>query len=135
MISIFSLSKAFDDYLQTFNDLPAYYVQGETAEPNADEKHLKGFLLNAENFTQFYSAQSPVRQDGLFQIDIRTPKSFGKWENYSLVDLVQSKFQINMILQNNNQKVKVKKISASKLSDDEENFYVTSVSIFYVVFG
>jgi hypothetical protein len=130
-VNDFAVAKALIDHLKS--SLPALTVvtQGESFAPTGGN-YLREAVLPA--MTSPMDRLTGTRQRGVYQIDVCTPKSAGKWSNMALVGSVKPVFVPATILSNEGQDVKIVSVSVSALVDDGA-YWFTPVSVNFVAFG
>ena len=132
-IDDFGVAKALVDQLLTVSGASLPVVsQGGTNAPTDGSRYLREFVLPAGASPQ--DLQTGVRQNGIYQIDVLTPKSNGKWANLALVGTVKAAFVPAQTYTHNGQAVKVISVGASRLQEDGQ-YWVTYLSVTFVAFG
>ena len=131
-IDDFGVAKALTDQLLALapSGLPVV-TQGKTG-PTGNSRYLRTWVMPASANPQ--DLQTGVRQNGIFQIDVMTPKKNGTWFNLETVGLIKNIFVPAQTYTHNGQAVKVISVGASRLQDDGA-YWVTYLSVTFVSFG
>lgn len=130
-VNQFSVAKALLDQLNTIESgtLP---VVPQDGAPTDGSQYITEFVLPSDESPA--DLQTGSRQNGVYQVDVRTPKSNGKWQNLAVVGTVKGAFVQSQIYSHNGQDVKIRWISTSPMRAVGQ-YWVTSVSVNYVAFG
>jgi hypothetical protein len=73
--------------------VPAIISENVTATMLASQSYLREACLFGETFNPTLEAAGASRQDGVYQIDVCTPKGKGKFEGLAVVELLKAAFQ------------------------------------------
>ena len=134
-VSQFGVAKVLLDRLNTIESgiLPVV-PQGGTDAPTDGTQYLREWVLPAGDFPQ--DLKTGTRQNGVYQVDVLTPKDQGKAPNLFLVDQVKALFVQSEVLTDSGtgQAVKIRWIDTSSMRE-EGSYWVSSVSVNYLAFG
>lgn len=136
MIDDFEIAKAFIDKLDSISDLsgiPIVASNDESYEPQVGVPYLRESILRSPEVPFGYSKDTTMIQDGIYQVDVCTPKGEGKWRNLNICGKIKAAFP---------RKVNISSTLGKSLtvlscdvgpSRNENDFYVTYISIHYKV--
>ncbi len=130
MINDFTTAKDLLDKTQAFADLAGYRlaIQGAPFDPLPDEIYLKEYFLSNTTEPLGIAADVAERQDSIYQINILTPKSSGKFAGLAISNDIKTEFQRGSYISYGGQSAIVYNITAQMLpATDTHN--VTSVQI------
>lgn len=131
MINTFDTAKALIDQINTISGVTVVH-QGGTNAPTDGNQYLRTWVMPAA--TNVVTLQTGERQNGIFQIDVLTPKSQSPFVNKALVDIVRALFPQTSTYTNDGQTVKVMKTDVSEVMESG-SYWFTAVSVNYVTFG
>jgi hypothetical protein len=126
MINERAVSQALLTQLKTVIGLPFLVVDGGTAyTPIPTVAYCKEYDLSGDTFGQTVISGGLQRKDGIYQVDVFTPKNAGKWAGLETCALIQTAFPRGLVLTNDSQKVKIKDASRSPVRYDNTHQIVT----------
>lgn len=129
MINEKAVSKALLDQLKTVIGLPTVVTDNGTAyTPNPDTPYIREFDLSGDTFAPPVNSNGYQRKDGIYQVDVLTPRNKGKWAGLDYCALIQVAFVRGLKLASD--KVTIKEISRSAPRTDSTH-YIISLSIGY----
>lgn len=132
MIKQFDAAKALIDRLNTLEPGITVVTQGGTDAPTDGTKYLRAWVMPAG--TSVVTLKTGERQNGVFQIDVLTPKSESTFNNLELVDTVRALFPQTSEYVYGDQTVKVRWTDVSSIMESG-SYWFTAVSVNYVTFG
>lgn len=131
MINERAISQALLTQLKTVVGLPHLVVDGGTAyTPSPNTAYCKEYDLSGDTFSAAIPANGYQQKDGIYQVDVCTPKNGGKWSAQELCALIQTAFPRGLILANDGQSLKIKEVSRSSTRYDNTH-QIISLSIGY----
>jgi hypothetical protein len=131
MINERAVSQALLTQLKTVIGLPHLVVDGGTAyTPSPTVAYCKEYDLSGDTFGQTVTNDGVQRKDGIYQVDVFTPKNSGKWAGLETCALIQTAFARGVVLTNDSQKVKIKDASRSPVRYDNTH-QIISISVGY----
>lgn len=131
MINERAVSQALLTQLKTVVGLPFLVVDGGTSyTPNPTVAYCKEYDLSGDTFGQTVSNDGVQRKDGIYQVDVFTPKNGGKWAGLEVCAIIQTAFARGVVLTSDGQKVKIKDASRSPVRYDNTH-QILSLSIGY----
>jgi len=131
MINERAVSQALLTQLKTVIGLPHLVVDGGTAyTPSPTVSYCKEYDLSGDTFGQTVANDGVQRKDGIYQVDVFTPKNGGKWAGLETCALIQTAFSRGLVLTNDGQKVKIKDASRSPVRYDNTH-QIISISVGY----
>lgn len=129
MITERDASQALLTQLKTVTGLPHLVVDGGTGyTPSPTVAYCKEYDLSGDTFSDQVSSNGYQRKDGVYQVDIFTPKNGGKWSALETCALIQTAFPRGLRLG----KVAIKEVSRSPVRYDNTH-QIISLSIGYTV--
>lgn len=131
MINERAVSQALLTQLKTVVGLPHLVVDGGTAyTPSPTVPYCKEFDLSGDTFSAAIPANGFQQKDGIYQVDVFTPKNGGKWSALETCALIQTAFARGLVLSNSGQSVKIKESTRSSVRYDNTH-QIVSLSIGY----
>lgn len=126
MINERAVSQALLMQLKTVVGLPQLVVDGGTAyTPNPTVPYCKEYDLSGDTFGQTVTDGGVQRKDGIYQVDVFTPKNGGKWAGLEACALIQAAFPRGLVITNDSQKIKIKDASRSPVRYDNTHQIIT----------
>jgi hypothetical protein len=133
MINEFKIAQLLRARLQTVGGVPAIITENVTATMQPSVSYLREFCLFGETFDLALEANGMQRQDGVYQIDVCTPKGKGKFEGLAHVETLKAAFQRQpAAMTDGSLKINLEGSSTSPARIDGEHF-VYSLSIRFTV--
>lgn len=127
MIAERDISQALLTQLKTVIGLPYLVVDGGTAyTPSPTVAYCKEYDLSGETFSDQVSSNGYQRKDGIYQVDVCTPKNGGKWSALEACALIQTAFPRGLRLG----RIAIKEVSRSSVRYDNTH-QIISLSISY----
>lgn len=131
MINERAISQALLTQLKTVVGLPNLVVDGgKEYTPNPTVPYCKEYDLSGDTFGQTVTNGGMQRKDGIYQVDVCTPKNGGKWAALETCALIQTVFARGVVLTNDGQSIKIKDASRSPVRYDSTH-QIISMSIGY----
>lgn len=134
MIDDFKVAKAFIDKLISIPDLSGMPIvaANESYEPQVGVPYLRESILRSPEVPFGYSKDTTMIQDGIYQVDVCTPKGEGKWRNLNICSKIKEAFPRKVSLPGIGKSLTVLSCDVGP-SRNENDFYVTYISIHYKV--
>lgn len=133
MINEFKIAQLLRARLAAVSGVPAIITENVTATMQPSVSYLREFCLFGETFNPTLEAGGMERQDGVYQIDVCTPKGKGKFEGLAIVETLKSAFQREAgAMTDGALKINLEGSSTSPARIDGEHF-VYSLSIRWTV--
>lgn len=124
MINEKAVSKALLDQLKTVIGLPAIVTDnGANYTPNPDTPYIREFDLSGDTFAPPINSNGYQRKDGVYQVDVLTPKNKGKWSGLDYCALIQVAFARGIRLAGD--KLIIKEASRSSPRTDSTHYIIT----------
>lgn len=127
MIKTFSIAKAYRDKLKTLTTLDIA-TQGSSYTPTPDKDYIREFLLSGDTVAVGTAQADSEDTQGIYQIDVCTPRAKGKWANLSLCDTLKAGFPRGRHLIHSGQYAVTVDVSVSPMrQDDTHNIHSLSI--------
>jgi len=139
MISTFDLLKSFRDEAKSKAIADGFIYASESANGESIElsdktaNYVHGYLLTGSESPVSLENQGSKISNGVYQIDVYTPLSNGKFTNIHKAELVKNYFLRGQHLERNGQKITVNKHEMLGNPMVSDGFYKNPVSIYYTV--
>ena len=129
----FKIAQLLRARLAAVTGVPAIISENVQATMQPAASYLREACLFSETFNPTLEVGGMERQDGIYQIDICTPKGKGKFEGLAVVELVKAAFQRQPAAMTDGAlKINLEGSSTSPARTEEEHF-VYSLSIRWTV--
>jgi hypothetical protein len=126
MINERAVSQALLNQLKTVIGLPNLVVDGGAAyTPSPAVSYCKEFDLSGDTFSESVNANGVQRKDGIYQVNIFTPKNAGKWQALEISALIQTVFARGIELVNDSQRVQIRETTRSSVRYDNTHQIIT----------
>jgi hypothetical protein len=133
MIDDFKTAKELLDKTQAFADSEGINlaIHGAQFKPDPGVEYLKESLLQNNTDTVGLDSSSIDMQLPIYQVEVYTPKGFGKFQNYDICNSIKSEFPRNSFIVNDSeQSVMINNVSASPLiANETHNITVISIEL------
>jgi len=93
MINEFKIAQLLRARLSTVTGVPTVITENVTATMQPALSYLREACLFGDTFNPALAADGMQRQDGIYQIDICTPKGKGKFEGLATVEKLKAAFK------------------------------------------
>ena len=93
MINEFKIAQLLRLRLMAVTGVPQVITENVTATMLADQPYLREACLFGETFNPTLEADGMQRQDGIYQIDVCTPKGKGKFEGLAHIETLKAAFK------------------------------------------
>lgn len=132
MINEYSVSKALLDHLKTLSGLPALAQENKPFTPVVDSPYIREVDYSGVTQTPTLASDGFQRKDGIYRVDILTPKDKGKFNGLAYFDLIAAGFGRGDIEPLDNDKLEITSVTRGQPFSEGE-FYVIVASIRYTV--
>lgn len=134
MINKFSVAKALYDFLNANTSL-TIAVQGVDFTPEPDEFYLREMVLYGDTNINVGGVGSDNMR-GIYQIDVCTPISQGKWNNLNICNTISALFTngLSAGISHNSQPISIQQVDLSQMRKDETHI-IHSLSVTFRVVG
>jgi hypothetical protein len=93
MINEFKIAQLLRARLAAVTGVPQVITENVTATMLANQSYLREACLFGETFNPTLEAGGMQRQDGVYQIDVCTPKGKGKFEGLAHIETLKAAFK------------------------------------------
>lgn len=126
MINERAVSQALLTQLKTVVGLPHLVVDGGVAyTPSPTISYCKEFDLSGDTFSESVNVNGVQRKDGIYQVDVLTPKNSGKWQALEICALIQTAFARGVELVIDTQRVQIREATRSSVRYDNTHQIIT----------
>jgi hypothetical protein len=133
MINEFKIAQLLRARLAAVTGVPAIITENVAATMQPAVSYLRESCLFGETFNPTLEVGGMERQDGIYQIDICTPKGKGKFEGLAVVELLKAAFQRQPAAMTDGAlKINLEGSSTSPARTEQDHF-IYSLSIRWVV--
>lgn len=138
MISTRDTLSALGSALLAMPELPSIVAWPNTnpsSNPDADDTWLAVFMLDTNGESPTLSGAGHEIEEGIYQININTPKTKGAFAAADLCDAINAAFPRSVPLIKNDTKVIIQRVVKSAAGYETGLWYVKPVSVYWKVVG
>lgn len=133
MINEFKIAQLLRARLASVTGVPQVITENVTATMLANQSYLREACLFGETFNPTLDVNGMQRQDGVYQIDVCTPKGKGKFEGLSHIETLKAAFKREVAaMVDGDLKINLEGFTTSPARIDGDHF-IYSLSIRYTV--
>lgn len=133
MINEFKIAQLLRLRLMAVTGVPQVITENVTATMLANQSYLREACLFGETFNPTLDVNGMQRQDGIYQIDVCTPKGKGKFEGLSHIETLKAAFKREVAaMVDGDLKINLEGFTTSPARVEQDHF-IYSLSIRYTV--
>lgn len=133
MINEFKIAQLLRLRLMAVTGVPQVITENVAATMLANQSYLREACLFGETFSPTLEADGMQRQDGIYQIDVCTPKGKGKFEGLSHIETLKAAFKREVAaMVDGDLKINLEGFTTSPARTEQDHF-IYSLSIRYTV--
>lgn len=127
------IQSILNNHLASISGLPPILWENTTLELDDIDTYLEVHLFPADDYYPFLG-DNTVNINGIYQINVVTPKSIGWGQAAQYVDILRQNFYRGQVLTDGDLYIKIKQTNVANGINTTEGTYVVPVSVIYFAY-